>query len=108
MHKKVWFKIHWFLGITAGVILLIIGTTGAIMSFEKEILKLINKDSYIVSIPDTKKLSTSALLEKFQENMPKAKVNRITFSNDTNSSIIINVAGIAPDQLGSTLSIQEL
>ena len=93
MHKKVWFKIHWFLGITAGVILLIIGTTGAIMSFEKEILKFINKDSYIVSIPDTKKLSTSALLEKFQENMPKAKVNRITFSNDTNSSIIINVAG---------------
>jgi len=93
MHKKLWFKIHWFLGITAGIILLIIGTSGAIMSFEKEILKIINKDSYIVSIPDTKKLSMTALLEKFQENMPKSKINRITFSNDDSSSIIINVAG---------------
>ena len=93
MHKKVWFKIHWFLGITAGIILLIIGTTGAIMSFEKEILKIINKDSYIVSIPDTKKLSTTAILEKFQENMPESKINRITFSNDASSSIIINIAG---------------
>ncbi|WP_121628462.1 PepSY-associated TM helix domain-containing protein [Poseidonibacter antarcticus] len=93
MHKKVWFKIHWFLGITAGIILLIIGTTGAIMSFEKEILKIINKDSYIVSISDTKKLSTTAILEKFQENMPKSKINRITFSNDASSSIVINIAG---------------
>ena len=93
MHKKLWFKIHWFLGITAGIILLVVGTTGAIMSFEKEILKIINKDSYVVSIPDTKKLSTTVLLERFQENMPKSKINRITFSNDESSSIIINVAG---------------
>ena len=51
MHKTIWFKIHWFLGITAGIILLVVGITGAIMSFEKEILKAINSESYVVNVP---------------------------------------------------------
>jgi sulfite reductase (NADPH) flavoprotein alpha-component len=94
MHKTIWFKIHWFLGITAGIILLITGTTGAIMSFEKEILKAINKDSYVVSVPlEQKKLSTKELLEKFQALNPNAKINSISFSSDENSSTVITIAG---------------
>ena len=78
MHKTIWFKIHWFLGITAGVILLITGLSGAIMSFEKEILKAINKDSYLVSVPfEQEKLSTKELLEKFQASNPNAKIINI-------------------------------
>jgi sulfite reductase (NADPH) flavoprotein alpha-component len=93
LYKRVWFKIHWALGITAGIILFIIGTTGAIMSFEKEILKLINKESYYVSIPaDNEKLTTKELLEKFQLSMPEAKMNGISFSNDMTSAVVINVA----------------
>jgi sulfite reductase (NADPH) flavoprotein alpha-component len=46
MHKTIWFKIHWFLGITAGIILLVVGFSGAMLSFEKEILKAINQESY--------------------------------------------------------------
>lgn len=93
MHKKIWFKIHWFLGITAGVILLVVGTTGAILSFEKEIIKLINKDSYVVEVPNSPKLSTNELLTKFQEKFPDSKINGITLLNDYESSVIINVAG---------------
>ncbi len=94
MHKKIWFKIHWFLGITAGIILLVVGTTGAIMSFEKEILKAINQDSYVVKPPlDKSKLGAKELLEKFQTQMPEAKINGITFFSDKESSSIINVAG---------------
>lgn len=92
MHKKIWFKIHWFLGITAGIILLIVGTSGAVLSFEKEILKAINKDSYIVPVPNSSKLSTKELLSKFKENFPHAKINRYTFSNDLDSSVAINVS----------------
>ncbi len=93
MHKKIWFKVHWFLGITAGIILLVVGTTGAILSFEKEILKAINKDSYIVQVPDYSKLTTPELLTKFKEKFPKSKINGITFFNNQDSSVIINVAG---------------
>ena len=94
MHKTIWFKIHWFLGITAGLVLFVVGITGAILSFEKEILKAINKDSYVVSIPaEQSKLSTKELLEKFQLQIPDAKINSISFSNEANASTVINIAG---------------
>ena len=93
MQKKLWYKIHWILGITAGIILLVIGTSGAILSFEKEIMNVINKDSYKVEVPNTPKLSTQELLVKFKEEFKDAKINAITFSNDKDSSVIINVAG---------------
>ena len=94
MHKTIWFKIHWFLGITAGLVLFVVGITGAILSFEKEILKAINKDSYVVSIPaEQSKLSTKELLEKFQLQIPDAKINSISFSSEANASTVINIAG---------------
>ena len=79
MHKKLLFKIHLILGLIAGVILLIIGLTGAILSFQTEIINSINKDSYIVEVQDSQRLSTKELLEKFQENLPSSKINALTF-----------------------------
>lgn len=94
MHKTIWFKIHWILGITAGIILLVVGTSGAIMSFEKEIMKAINSDSYYVSVPaEQEKLPVKELLEKFQASNPNAKINSISFSSDADSSTVINIAG---------------
>lgn len=93
MHKTIWFKIHWFLGITAGIVLLIIGTTGAILSFEKEILKAINSESYVVNVPQNQeKLNVKELLEKFQSQMPEAKINSISFSNNPEESTTLNIA----------------
>lgn len=93
MHKTIWFKIHMILGLTAGFVLLVVGVTGAILSFEKEITKFINKDSYEVFVANEVKLSTKELLEKLQEKLPEAKINSLSFSSDVNSSVIINVAG---------------
>ena len=93
MHKTIWFKIHWFLGITAGIILLVVGITGAIMSFEKEILKAINSESYVVNVPQNQeKLNVKELLEKFQSQMPEAKINSISFSNNPEESTTLNIA----------------
>lgn len=93
MHKKLLFKIHLILGLTAGVVLLIIGLTGAILSFETEILNSINKNSYVVEAKNSTKLSTKDLLEKFQEKLPNSKINALTFYQDEESSFVINVAG---------------
>ena len=46
--KKVLFQIHWFFGITAGLVLALMGITGAIYSFEDEILEWINPDALII------------------------------------------------------------
>lgn len=91
MHKKFLFKVHMVLGLTAGVILLIMGITGAMLSYQKEILKYINKDSYVVEVPSTKRLSSKEILEKFEQKFPDAKINAFSFSSDENRSVAINV-----------------
>ncbi|PPU19326.1 PepSY domain-containing protein [Xanthomonas arboricola] len=42
MLKTVLFQLHWLLGITAGLVLSVMGLTGALMSFENEIVRLAN------------------------------------------------------------------
>ena len=93
MYKNIWFKLHLILGLSAGFILLIVGFTGAMLSFEKEILNAINQDTYKVAVQEQGKLSTKELLEKFQEQKPQSKINSITISSLSDSSNMINVAG---------------
>ena len=40
--KKLWFWVHWLLGITAGVVLALMGVTGALLSFEEDLLRWMN------------------------------------------------------------------
>lgn len=92
MHKKFLFKVHLILGLTAGFVLMIIGLTGSILSFEKEIIQIINKDTYIVRSLDKPKLSIEQILNDFNKKIPDAKINALTFSKDETSSMVINIA----------------
>ncbi|PHV14564.1 nitric oxide synthase [Janthinobacterium sp. BJB303] len=40
--KQVWFQLHWFIGITAGTVLVIIGLSGATLAFKDELLDVLN------------------------------------------------------------------
>lgn len=40
--RQVLFQIHWFLGITAGFVLAVMGLTGATLSFENEIMRALS------------------------------------------------------------------
>lgn len=91
MHKKIWFKIHLYLGLTAGIILMLVGVTGAILSFEKEILWLVNKNSFVVK-QGALKLSEKELLYRFKKNNPTLEIRSITINSNSNNSTIINVA----------------
>ena len=42
MLKKTLFQLHWFFGITAGLVLALMGITGATVSFQDEIIELLN------------------------------------------------------------------
>lgn len=46
--KKVLFQLHWFFGITAGLVLTLMGLTGALYSFEDEILDALNPNVLLV------------------------------------------------------------
>lgn len=91
MLKKIFFQIHWFLGITAGLILSIMGVTGAIYSYEQPIQKWLNPDSYSVQAENRDKLTPAELYQHFQNTDPKIKINSITIAKDPTASSSINI-----------------
>ncbi|PZT84507.1 MAG: hypothetical protein DI627_15495 [Acinetobacter sp.] len=92
MFKKTFFQIHWFLGITAGLILSLMGVTGAIYSYEQQILKWINQDSYVVQAQSQPKLSPVQLYQHFTTQDPALKINSITIAKDPTASSTVNIA----------------
>ncbi len=92
MFKKTFFQIHWFLGITAGLILSLMGVTGAIYSYEQQILKWINNDSYTVQVQQGDKLTPAQLYQHFQNTTPEMKINSISVAQDPSASSTVNIA----------------
>lgn len=91
MLKKIFFQIHWFLGITAGLILSIMGVTGAIYSYEQPIQKWLNPASYTVHAENHPKLTPAELYQHFQISKPEMKINSITITKDPTTSSSINI-----------------
>lgn len=91
MFKKILFQIHWFLGITAGLILSIMGVTGAIYSYDQQILKWVNSDSYVVQAESTPKLTPAQLYQHFNTTQPEIKINSITIAKDPTTSSTVNI-----------------
>lgn len=91
MFKKTFFQIHWFLGITAGLILSLMGVTGAIYSYEQQILKWINTDSYTVQVQQGDKLTPAQLYQHFHRTVPEMQINSITVAQDPSASSTVNI-----------------
>jgi uncharacterized iron-regulated membrane protein len=83
---KVFFRrIHLYLGLSAGLVIITCCLTGAILVFQKELEQAFNKERYFV--PSTgQKLSSDSLVSVVKKAYPKAKVNSIKLI------LIMNVA----------------
>jgi len=92
MFKKTFFQIHWFLGITAGLVLSIMGVTGAIYSYEQQILKWINTDSYTVQAQSGPKLSPAELYQHFKQQNPEMQINSVSLDANPTGSSTVNIA----------------
>lgn len=92
MLKKTFFQIHWFLGITAGFILSLMGVTGAIYSYEQEITRWLNPESYTVQIENKPKMSPTELYQHFQTTKPELKINSITIAKAEGEASSVNYA----------------
>ena len=91
MFKKTFFQIHWFLGITAGLILSIMGVTGAIYSYEQPIQKWLSPDSFTVQVENKAKLTPAEIYQHFQTESPETKINSISIATAPDESSSINI-----------------
>lgn len=96
MFSRAWFKIHWILGLGAGLVLSIVGVSGAALTYEKEILQAINKSTFTVTVPEHgKKLPLDRLLAQVQEELKKP-ISAVALSSDPKASMSVTVPGEGP------------
>lgn len=74
--RNVLFQLHWLLGITAGVVLALVGVTGAMLSFEDEALAALNPGIVTVE-PRAGALSPGALVARIREQRPDDEVQSV-------------------------------
>ena len=81
MLKKLWFQTHWLLGISAGLVLAVMGVTGALLSFEPELLRALNPGLMSVPARETPMLTPPQLLEQLAITQPDRKIGTVSVSN---------------------------
>lgn len=66
MVKKTLFQLHWLLGITAGLVLALMGITGAIWSFQEELLRAFNAEVLKVEVRQEGVLPPAELVRRVE------------------------------------------
>lgn len=94
MLKAVWFQIHWFIGITAGIVLAVVGVTGGMLSFEAEILDVMNPGIRTVSVQQGGTLAPDALLEKIRAEAPGRTITGLTVYADSTRPARVMLAAL--------------
>lgn len=81
MLKTLLLRFHAWLGITAGLVIAVVGSTGALMAFEPQILRLLNPGILQIEASDGQTmLSPPALYQQIQQAAPERPVQALTLS----------------------------
>ena len=94
MFKNLIFQLHWLLGITAGVVLAVVGVTGAMLSFEHDLLKAMNPGVITVT-PQARALAPAELLARIAVAAPGKTVQSLSLAGDPEEAARVGV-GAAP------------
>ena len=70
--RKLFRKLHLWLSLPFGLIIMTTCLTGALLVFEKEITELVRHDSYTIPVRKTQSLSLQSLLERVAARRPIA------------------------------------
>ncbi|MFW0757577.1 PepSY domain-containing protein [Pseudomonas sp. H11T01] len=85
MLKKTLFQLHWFFGISAGLVLALMGITGATVSFQDEILRALNPSVLHVEKRTAGVLPPAELVEKVEAAEGK-KVSMLWVDTDSGNA----------------------
>lgn len=89
---KIFFRrIHLYLSLAAGLVILIACLTGAILVFEKDLQMAISKKRYYVEA-GTQTLSPDLLIKAVKDSFPKAKINGLKLYEQKDRSAELSVA----------------
>jgi uncharacterized iron-regulated membrane protein len=76
--KQIFGKLHLWLGLASGLVVLIVAGTGILLVFEDELDEWANKDFYVVTVPqDAQPVSVDSMYHSAKAYDAKLKINRI-------------------------------
>ncbi|MCY7377628.1 MAG: PepSY domain-containing protein [Pyrinomonadaceae bacterium] len=86
--RKILFWLHLCSGVIAGIVIFIMCVTGALLSFEKNIVEFAEREMRRVAAPTEKTphLSVTEILSKVRAAKPEAKPSNITLPNESNAA----------------------
>jgi len=88
--KKIILKIHLWLGLGSGLIIVILGITGCIYVFDEELRPIVYHDSYYADATKNEQKPLSELLKITQDSIGKDKpINALNIRNEKNATVTL-------------------
>ncbi|HUG22938.1 PepSY-associated TM helix domain-containing protein [Piscinibacter sp.] len=101
--RKALFQLHRWLGLAAGLVLALVGATGALMSFEPEITRWIDAGVLTVA-PRDGRLAAPQLLARLNDDHPQRRVTGLTMWRDPKSAARV-VFAVPDDRRGEVVYV---
>lgn len=101
--KKLWFQLHWFVGITAGTVLMVIGLSGATLAFREQILDALNPGVRTVAVQSAPVLAPQQFALAARALKPHERVTSIILYDTPGSSARIGLAPAPGERKGETI-----
>ena len=101
--KKLWFQLHWFVGITAGTILILIGLTGSILSFREELLDFLNPGVRNIAVQDAPVLTPPQIAAAAKVLHPEARIASIIIYSEPGSTARVGLAPAKGETRGEAI-----
>lgn len=90
--RAILFRLHWVLGLTAGLVLAVMGATGALLSYEEALTDWANHDRLSVVTRQAPPLALSDLAKRIEAQRPGQRVARLSLRDDPAASVTVRFA----------------
>lgn len=92
MMKRLWFQLHWFFGITAGLVLAVVGLTGALLSYYEELTRAFSPGVMTVAVRDTAPLTVPDLVARVHEAVPDRRILLMTVMRNPEDAVGVRLS----------------
>ncbi|QBE66116.1 sulfite reductase flavoprotein subunit alpha [Pseudoduganella lutea] len=103
--KQVWFQLHWFIGITAGTVLIVIGLSGALLVFKEEMLDLVNPGVRHVPVQNAPALAPQQVADAVRAAHPDRRVASVIVYSAPGTAARVGLAALPGEPRGESIYV---
>jgi sulfite reductase (NADPH) flavoprotein alpha-component len=90
--RKALFQVHWIGGITAGIVLALVGATGAVLSFEQKIIASLAREGREVEAAGRTPLTPAELLDRVAAEQQDKRIVGLNFTREPSTTVRVTFA----------------